>query len=178
MSNLTANEINVLEAILFNEYNDGCEINYPVYTKLLADYTGGLNGLSLSGTVSSLDQKGFTFSLKDGKNSTISVTKTGFEALMANEESLKQYVEYTGENPIKKVMFFDESYCFDEIKQIDSITFEQIESRLMRAVGTRNPENYWAALTEGKIETRYQVKSGRVVKTSVFNWLTLQHVTE
>ena len=82
--NLTQNEKVVIEAIIDNEYicherNDENLINYPVWTFVCED--SGIKGKSLSGVIPSLTQKGLVESSQDGNDSTIWLTRKGFEKI-------------------------------------------------------------------------------------------------
>ena len=82
--NLTANEKDVLLAIINNDYQyfdttNREMIGSPTWTFVCED--SGLKGKTLSGVISSLNKKGFVESHEDGKDSTIWILEDGFKAL-------------------------------------------------------------------------------------------------
>jgi len=82
--NLTPNEENILLCVITNDYqtfkkDDKAMIGSPTWTFVCEE--SGLSGKVISGTISSLTKKGFVGSNRDGNDSTIWVTKEGFEAL-------------------------------------------------------------------------------------------------
>ena len=78
---ITENELNVLLSIINNDYqtfdkSDRALIKSPTWTFVCED--SGIKGKSLSGTISSLSQKGLIGSTLDGKDSTIWITEAGY----------------------------------------------------------------------------------------------------
>lgn len=82
MTNLTASEIEVLEAINNSDY--GSELGDPIWSWDIADNCPNLVGKQISGVVSSLSQKGLVGSCKDGNDSTTWLTPEGIEVCKQN----------------------------------------------------------------------------------------------
>jgi hypothetical protein len=81
---ITENEKSILESIINNDYqnfdkSDRALINSSTWTFVCED--SGLVGKVISGTISSLTQKGLVGRTQDGNDSTIWITELGFEAL-------------------------------------------------------------------------------------------------
>lgn len=77
-------EKSVINAILDNEYmslerDDEKVIDYPCWTFVCED--SGVKGKKLSGVISSLVKKGIIGTLEEGKESTVWITKLGFNLI-------------------------------------------------------------------------------------------------
>jgi hypothetical protein len=82
--NITSNELKVLLSIINNDYqtfdkSDRELIGSSTWTFVCED--SGIKGKSLSGTISSLTQKGLVGSTLGGKDSTIWITEAGYNEL-------------------------------------------------------------------------------------------------
>lgn len=88
---ITANEAAVLRSIATNCYNvlnygvPSCyeEANNEIWTDLIndAEYPSGIEGKALSGVCGSLARKGLILSFDGGRDSTIMMTKEGYDAM-------------------------------------------------------------------------------------------------
>jgi hypothetical protein len=84
MNNITPNELKVLLTIINNDYqtfdkSDRDLIKSATWTFVCED--SGIKGKSLSGTISSLTQKGLVGSTGAGNDSTIWITEAGYNGL-------------------------------------------------------------------------------------------------
>lgn len=77
---LTQSELAVLSAIDASEYGDS--LTDAVWTFTIADHSG-LKPRSIPGVIASLNKKGLTTSIDDGKDSCIQMTRAGVRAYLA-----------------------------------------------------------------------------------------------
>jgi hypothetical protein len=96
VTNLTTLEIAVLDCIARNTYQpvngdvpDTFEDTSSIWSRLILDssstYVGTIRPRSLPGVVASLSKKGLVTTYEDGKDSTVALTRAGFEAWEAEQ---------------------------------------------------------------------------------------------
>lgn len=89
---MTQNEYAVLKTILHNYFSPtngaGTEedIDGEIWSNCINDsnYPSGIEGKPLSGVVSNLKQKGFVKAYHGGRDSTVCITRAGYDAFKAH----------------------------------------------------------------------------------------------